>query len=163
MTTARPEWPSGYLRIALQFLALDNEAKRQWLPAPFPTTLFHMREGDSELSDPLRFMALFCADLTYGSVSSLQLPDDAERDRILREITAVLDVMWFSRNEYIWDLAFIAEQRAMPWSFIWEAVGRSARLALDRLAWPVAPPEYSCVLLLDEYSYGAYSAALERR
>ena len=160
--TARPEWPTGYLRIALQFLALDNAAKRGWLPAPFPPTVFHMRDGDVELSDSLRFMAAFCGDLTYASVSSSELPDDDERDAILREISAVLDVMWFSKNTYIWDLALVAEQTAMEWSRIWNVLERLSGLALARLGWPVSPLEYRCALLLDEYSYGAYTAAIEK-
>ena len=160
MTTPRPEWPAGYLRIALQFLALSNEEKSAWLTASFPPTLFHMREGDAELSEPLRFMALFCADLTYGSVSSEHLPDDHDRDAILREICAVIDVMWFSTNTYFWSLAFVAEQRSMPWAQIWEALARLSRLVLDKLDWPAAPLEYPCAALLDEYSYGAYSAAI---
>ena len=165
---ARPEWPDGYLRLVLQFLALDLEGKRAWIVPPFPTITFHMGEGDIQAGDALHVIAALGIDRTArgrGAVSEgVEEGDvaDPELEAILREIGAILDVMSFCTNEWIWNLDLVAEQRSVPWAWIWEPLQRLARLALPRLGWEVVAPDYACAALLDEYSYGAYTHVSSR-
>ena len=154
--TAEVHWATEHVKTALQFLALDQDRQQAWLPGDFPALKFHMQTGDVTLSSPLRFMAWFCADMTYLAAFEDDFARDEDQQSLLREISALLDTIESSENQYLWNLPLVAESRGLRWAYVWDALRRLSRIALAYLDWPVEVPSQSCASLLGEYSYGGY-------
>lgn len=152
--TAQPEreWPVDYVRICLRFLALDAEDKRAYLPADFPETAFHMQEADAYLTSPFRFMAALAVDSCDHAATNPDF-DETQAD-LLREMAALLKTLAWCKRADLWQGNDGDTLRT------WNALARLAKLTLAAFGWEPAQPEVSCIELLDEYSYGAYSEVL---
>ncbi len=149
------EWPAYHLGVALRFLALDLAGKRAYLPAHFPETTFHMQEGDASHSDPFEFMCIFASDCCKSSIGCSCITSDTQ-DHLLLELSSLLSTLSCCERARIWDMDFSVAEHT------WSAVARLARFALESFGWEPTVPDKSCAELLNEYSYGAYSEAVNR-
>ncbi len=155
-------WREKLLRSCLRFLVMDNRAKLGYLPGSFAETQFHMDEGDTITGSPLKFVCALTGDACCYNPGSSEVAG-----RLLLELRALLEVMrWTDQTPLygsIWDLyQCISQSRSgsVEWAHIWDVPARLAGEALRQLGWSVEQPDFSCVELLDIYSYGAYSAGL---
>lgn len=106
-----------------------------------------MGEADMETGSPLMFMCQLAQDCCHAFTFST----DDERGHLLRELRRLLELMSFSKDPFLWDIARASEDIDV----IWKLVDRLARMALGLFAWPVAQPSISCAVLLAEWSFRA--------
>ena len=154
-------WREQRLRTCLRFFVLDNQSKVDYLPPSFPELTFHLDNGgDLTTGEPLKFICSLPEDVYPGCPSY----PDAINQRI-REVLVLLDLMYWSKDECIWNLSMYTGQSLCrgQWTHLWDILGRLSKEALTLLGWAVEPPDLSCETLLDEYSYGAYSAVVHSR
>ena len=147
------------LRLALNFLALDETAKTAYLPDTFSPVTFHMATGDMVSGNPLTFMAVYCEDACRVEHESLEVAAS------LLRLVGVLSVLPYSERDPVWRAREIWRGEA-GWSsstvHVWSALRFLALDALRCLRWPAEAPALSCLALLREFSYDAFPDADSR-
>ena len=153
--TKAQQWREARLRSCLRFLVLSNREKLDYLPASFSEMTFHGDTGDFVTGDPLKFICFLVEDVSLRCHTYF----DKVNQR-LRELRILLDLMYWSKNDAIWNLHLCISQRrsGTQWAYVWDMLARLSKKVLALLEWSVEPPDLSCETLLDEYSYGGYSA-----
>ena len=130
-------WRLDTLRLALNFLALEDRAKAAYLPDSFSAITFHMLASDMVCSNPLVFMAAFCDDACH-----IDPPSDAVEASLLR-IVGVLSSLdyeehqpyWRARQGWLGDSGW-----SHPSLYVWDALRFLAEDALRQLDWVGQPP-----------------------
>jgi hypothetical protein len=160
-------WQLRYVQTALWFLSLPHAEKAGYLPPRFPAVLFHGDLGDFTTGNPLYFMVQFCGDACRVGARVEDWMDLEPRPELAErfgELGAILTVTLPDVEQRDGD-AFVRSLESLPGlRGLFNAARRYARDLMADLGWSVEPGEHtlSCVRLLDEYSYGAYSASAAR-
>jgi hypothetical protein len=160
-------WPLRYVQTALWFLGLPHAEKAGYLPAPFPAVHFHGDLGDFTTGNPLYFMVQFCAEACRVGARVeewMDLEPGAELPERFTELGAILTATLADVDKREGD-AFLRSLESWPdVAGLFNAVRRYARELMADLGWSAEPGAhlFRCERLLDEYSYGAYSAGAAR-
>jgi hypothetical protein len=157
-------WPLHYVQTALWFLSATPAEKAKYLPPAFPAVKFHGGEGDFVTGNPLYFMVAFCADACQvgaGIDEWMDLdPSGKIRDQF-NELRAVLNAMIWGELEKRNAAEFLRAPSHWPdMAGLFNAASRYSKEIIAELTWgaELSSPKLTCEGLLDEYSYGAYSA-----
>jgi len=142
-------WPYEYLVNALCFFAMDAHSRDDYLPTDFTPVLFHCEGGD----------------VLSGNTREMVCSIYAEILGVGRDMSWAEDERWDSRNlenafGWLYENLFLPNTEDV-WKN-WESTRVVAGQVLNHLGWNSLsePPEFSAAKLLNEYSYGAYSAAI---
>jgi hypothetical protein len=157
-------WPLHHVQTALWFLSSDTADQAKYLPAPFPAIQFHGSTGDFVTGNPLYFMVQLCAD-ACAEGARLDEWGDLDPNGVIGprfvELRAILSAMHGLGLEDNDPVAFMRSPESYPdLRGLFSAARRYARGIVADLSWnaELSRHTFSCVELLDEYSYGAYSA-----
>jgi len=156
-------WPLRHVQTALWFLAASPTEKATYLPAPFPGIMFHGAEGDFGTGNPLYFMVAFCGDACRVGARIDEWMDLDPTGKIgnqFRELEAILAQMRWERLRQS-ESPFRDFVTGYPdMAALLDATNRYANAIIADLGWSadLPYPRLTCAGLLDEYSYGAYSA-----
>ena len=126
--------------------------------------MFHGNVGDFGTGNPLYFMVHFCADASQVGARIDEWmdldPDGSVREQF-DELHAILTAMLGQRLEKVDVAAFLHSPETLPdLEGLFNAARRYSTQIIADLGWrsDLAGPRLRCEALLDEYSYGAYSA-----
>ena len=165
--TSIEPWPLHHVQTALWFLSSTPADQATYLPRPFPAVRFHGSLGDFETGNPLYFMVRFCVDACeVGSRIDEWMdldPNGTQRDRF-DELRAILSAMLWQELDKRDAFAFLRSPSDYPdMAGLFNAASRYSKEIIADLAWSaeLSTHKLRCESLLDEYSYGAYSARVD--
>lgn len=165
-------WPLHYVQTALWFLSATPADKAKYLPPPFPPVRFHGNLGDFETGNPLHFMVRFCADACEVGARIDEWMDMDPSGRVrdqFEELRALLHATIWEELEK-WDPATVLRSPGdapgdvylRDMAGLLNASSRYSKAIIVDLDWSISLSSHKlrCESLLDEYSYGAYSAGV---
>lgn len=141
---------------ALRFLALTKDELIAYIwPLRFPPVRFHLSTGDMETTYAIQFMVAFA----YEALGVL-CDDGLAEDSVVhvRRLRALLSFLGLHPDDRVW--------RPDHWltdsdlDAIWTMVRELAVTALTRFDFAAGRPSTPSRSVLNEYSYGAYSASV---
>lgn len=148
---SRDSWPYDYVVNALIFFAMAPDQLDHYIVRDFPTTLFHGAVTDFESGNAKEVVSFIWAEVlgTGKTISEWIDEPSYESADLERDFSELFSQLYDVGIDQIWS----------HWK---ESRAKAIKLLAD-IGWREIPdsPFIGCEEILNEYSYGAYSEAVE--